>query len=100
MDFISGLLNSQGHNTIYNCIDKFTKFVRLIPCFKGQRALSALECANIFFFNIFRLFGVRKKMLHDRDSRFTSNLWKALWELLGTKVFFYKCLSSVDRWIG
>ena len=58
MDFISGLPSSQGYNTIYTCIDKFTKFVHLIPCFKGEGALSAPECANLFFSNIVRLFGV------------------------------------------
>ena len=31
MDFISGLPSSQGYNTIYTCIDKFTKFVHFIP---------------------------------------------------------------------
>ena len=54
MDFISGLPISQGNNTIYTCIGKFTKFVRLIPCFKGEGALSALECANLLFSKIIR----------------------------------------------
>ena len=73
MDFISRLPSSQGYNTIYTYIDKFTKFVWLISCFKGKGALSAPECANLFFSNIIRLFGVPKMVLHDRDSRFTSN---------------------------
>ena len=45
----------------------------VIPCFKGEGALSAPECANLFFSNIVRLFGVPKMVLHDHDSRFTSN---------------------------
>ena len=56
MDFISRLPSSQGYNTIYTCIDKFTKFVHLIPSFKGKGALSTLECANLFFSKIVRLF--------------------------------------------
>ena len=78
MDFISGLPSSQDYNSVYICIDKFSKFVRLIPCFKGEKALSVPECANPFFSNIVWLFGEPKMVLHDRDSRFSSNLWKAL----------------------
>ena len=88
MDVISGLHSSQGFNTIYIYIDKFTRFTQLIPWFKGERALSAPECANLFFSNIVRLFGVLKIVLHDQYSRLTSNFCKALWELLGTKVLF------------
>ena len=47
-----------------------------------------LSVLIFFFSNIVRLFGVPKIVLHDHDSRFTSNFWKALWELLGTKVLF------------
>ena len=62
--------------------------MHLIPCFKGKGALSASDCANLFFSNIIRLFGIPKIVLHDHNSRFTSNFWKALWELLGTRVLF------------
>ena len=77
---------SQGYNTFYTCIDKFTKFVHLIPCFKGEGAPNIPECTNLFFLNIVRLFGVPKMVLHDHDSRFTSKFWRALWEYLCTKV--------------
>ena len=60
MDFIPGIPGNQGYNTIYTFIDKFIKFVQLISCFKGEGALSAPECANLFFSNIVRLFGVQK----------------------------------------
>ena len=73
---------------LYTCIDNFIKFVRFIPCFKGEGALSTPECANLFFSNIVRLFGIPKMVLYNRDLRFTSNFWKALWEFLDTKVFF------------
>ena len=66
----------------------FTKFVQLIPCFKGEGALSVPKCANFFSSNIVMLFGKPKMVLCNRDSRFMSKFGKALWELLGTKVFF------------
>ena len=71
MDFISELPSSQGCNTIYTCIAKFTKW--LIPCLKAEGDLSAPNCANLFFSKIVRLFIVLKMVLHDLDSRFTFN---------------------------
>ena len=76
MDFISRLPSSQGYNPIYTFIDNLTKFVRLIPCFKGKGALGAPKCTIFFFLNIVRLFGIPKIVLHDRNSRFRSNFWK------------------------
>ena len=70
MNFMSRLLNSQGYNNIYTCIDSFTKFVQLIPYFKGAEPLSAPKFANLFFSNIIQLFGVPKMVLHDHESRF------------------------------
>ena len=88
IDFISGLSSSKDYNTIYIFSSKFTKFIQLTHCFKCKLALSVPESANLFFSNIVRLFGVPKMVLHNHDSRFTSILWKALWELLETKVIF------------
>ena len=88
ISFIFGQPSSQGYNTIYTCINKFTKFVWLIPCFKGEGALSVPECANLFFSSIVRLFGILKMVLHDHDSSFNSNFWKVFWELLSTKLLF------------
>ena len=45
-------------------------------------------CAYLFFSNIIGLFGVTKMVLYNHDLGFTSNFWKALLELLGTKVLF------------
>ena len=49
MDFITDLLLYSGFNGIYTCIDKLTKFVKLIPVSIGEGALSAPEVAHLFF---------------------------------------------------
>ena len=69
IDISSGLPSSQGYDIVFACIYKFTKSVRLIPCFKGEGALSATECANVFFSHIVRLFGVPKIVLYEHDKR-------------------------------
>ena len=83
MDFIVGLpvviRNNNKYNAFYTCVDRLTKFIRIIPCFIGDNALTAAEVASLFFENIVRFFGVPTSIVHDRDSRFTSSFWTALW---------------------
>ena len=62
--------------------------MRLIYCFEGKGALSAPECANVFFSHNFRLLALPKMGLQDCNSRLASILWKALWEFLETKILF------------
>ena len=57
---------------MFTCVDKFTKFCRLIPCWVGEGQLDAPQVANLFFEHVVRLFGVPAVVLHDRDPRFTS----------------------------
>ena len=48
--------------------------------------VTAPGTAQLFLDNIFRLHGLPKTIICDRDSRFTSHFWKALFDLLGTKI--------------
>ena len=86
MDFITDLPPCGGFNGIYTCVDKLTKFVKLIPVSIGEGALSAPEVARLFFEHVVRLFGIPHVVLHDRDARFTAHFWRCLWELLGSRV--------------
>ena len=44
------------------------------------------ELAKLFFQNVFRLHGMPKVLISDRDSRFTGDFWKPLFSLIGTKL--------------
>ena len=83
MDFITDLPLCGGFNRIYTCVDKLTKFVKLIPFLMREGALSALEVACLFFKHIVQLFSIPCVVLHDCDSCFTAQFWRCLWELLG-----------------
>ena len=88
MDFITGLPDINGFNALLVCIDKFSKLCWLIPCRAGEKELSALAIAKLFFEHIVRLYVVPRVMLHDRDPRFTAAFWKELWKILGCKTVF------------
>ena len=86
MDFITELPPCGGFNGIYTCIDKVTKFVKLIPVSIKEGALSAPEVACLFFEHVVRLFGIPPVVLHNCDACFTAHFWRCLWELLGSLV--------------
>ena len=86
MDFITDLPPCGGFNGIYTCVDKLTKFVKLIPVSIGEGVLSAPEVARLFFEHVVQLFGIPHMVLHDRDAHLTAHFWRCLWELLGSLV--------------
>ena len=85
MDFIVALpTSSDGYDGIYVIVDKLMKLVTLEPI---HTTATAPEIANIYFRRmVSKGFGVPKVIVSDRDSKFTSDFWKSLWLLLGTKL--------------
>jgi hypothetical protein len=47
---------------------------------------SAPDTARIFFEQVFRLHGLPKPIVSDRDAKFTSKFWQMLFQTLGTKL--------------
>lgn len=85
VDFITGLpLTVRGHDAIITFTDRLTKMVHFAPLkFEGS---SAERVARIFVDNVWRLHGVPRKIISDRDPRFVSAFWEELFRLVGTKL--------------
>ena len=76
MDFISGLpMTMRQHDSIMVVVDKLTKESHFMPV-KSTYKFNAI--ANNFMKEIFRLHGLPKAIISDRDTKFTSNFWKGL----------------------
>ena len=86
LDFVTHLPSDSGYNCLLVCVDKLTKFTKLVPCFMAAGKLSAHTVASLFFAHVVRHFGVPSTVLSDRDPRFTAAFWDALWRILGSKV--------------
>ena len=69
MDFITGLPKTQGKDCIFVVVDRLTKFAHF---FAIATHFSAAQVAELFFREIFRLHGLPKTIVSDRDSRFMS----------------------------
>ena len=66
-------------------VDKLINSAHFIPV---KSTYKAVNVAEIFLKEIFRLHGVPKMVIFDRDVKFTSNIWKSLFVGLETKINF------------
>jgi predicted aspartyl protease len=84
MDFIVQLPKTKaGHDAIYVIVDKLSKMAHFIPT---HTTATAPDTAKLFLHHVVKLHGVPKSIVSDRDSKFTSQFWKSLWQLLDTKL--------------
>ena len=80
-DLVIDLLESGGFTAIVVFIDKLTKMVH----FSGtSKEVTVMEYSQTFVDTVFRLHGLSKVIISDRDPRFTGKFWRALFDLLGT----------------
>ena len=72
LDFITGLPRNQNLNdSIMVVVDKLNKAAHFIPV---KTTYKATNIADIFMKKIFRLHGILKVIISNRDPKFTSNL--------------------------
>ena len=84
MDLITSLPKTKrGYTAIVVFVDRLTKMVHIVPT---VNEVNAPQLAQVFFHSVFKLHGLPKAIISDRDTRFTSAFWGALWTLLGTKL--------------
>ena len=62
-------------------VDKLIKSAHFIPI---KATCKAVNIEDIFMKEIFKLHGVSKVIVSDRDAKFIGNFWKDLFKGLGT----------------
>ena len=86
MDFITGLpMTWRQHDSIMVVVDKLIKAEHFIPVKSTHKTD---DIAKIFMKEIFKLHGLPKAIISDRDVKFTSNFLKGLFAYLGTNLNF------------
>ena len=76
MDLIVSLPKTKnGYDAIFVVVDRLTKMMHAIPITTN---INAPQLANIFLKEIYRLHGMPKIIVSDRDPRFTSIFWRSL----------------------
>jgi len=83
MDFIVQLpKTTQGFDAITVFVDKLSKQVHFCA---SHTTDSAIDVARLFFAQVFRLHGMPRTFISDRDSKFTGKFWRALCKMMGIK---------------
>ena len=86
MDFIMGLPKSKKQNdSIFVVVEKFSKATHFIPV---KQTYKTVHIVDIFLKDIFRLQGIPKVVISDRDTKFTINFWISLFSGLDTWLKF------------
>lgn len=85
MDFIGPLPELGNRDGLFNSITVIicllTSMVHLIP---SRTNYNASQLAELMFEHVFKLHGLLKAIISNRDVLFTSTFWKQLHRLIGT----------------
>jgi hypothetical protein len=98
LDFITVLPRTQKQNdSIMVVIDNLNKSAHFIPIKSTYKSINIDE---IFMKEIFRLHGIPKMVILDRDVKFTSTFWKELFVGLNPNLNFSTSYHpQTDGWI-
>ncbi|KAK7916542.1 hypothetical protein WMY93_012303 [Mugilogobius chulae] len=83
VDFVTGLPISEGNNTILTIVDRFSKAVHYVPL---PKLPSSSDTAKLLVQHVFRLHGIPTDIVSDRGPQFSSQVWKAFCQSLGSTV--------------
>lgn len=83
MDIIDGLPQSGNYNCILVIVDKFTKYAHF---FGLNHPFTVAKVAQTYLDNVYKLYGLPKAIISNRDPVFTSHFWKELFRIIGTEL--------------
>jgi transposase InsO family protein len=63
-------------------VDHLTRMAHFLPC---TESITTEETATLFLQEVYRLHGLPRVLISDRDPKFASAFWQTLWRRLGTR---------------
>ena len=79
MDFMTNFpITESRNNTVMVVVDRLSKMAHFIPLRFGEGEADTIMVAKLLFDHIFKLHGLPREIISDRDPRFTSNVARQL----------------------
>jgi transposase InsO family protein len=75
MDCITNFPNVDGYDAILTVVRTLSKMAHFIPC---NSKVNSRQLAKLFLNNAYRLHGLPRFLIGDRDTRYTSHFFKNL----------------------
>jgi hypothetical protein len=83
LDYLTHLPESNGCNSVLIVVDHLTRMAHFLPC---TEFVTAEETATLFLQGLYRLHGLPRVLVSDRDPKFVSGFCQTLWRRLGTRL--------------
>jgi hypothetical protein len=83
MDFITGLPKSGNKSVVMVVFDRLSKYAHFCAL---QHPFTTSKVSQIFMDQVFKFHGMPHSIIYDHDPTFTSNFWKELFKIQGTKL--------------
>ena len=83
LDFMDLPVSTTGRDCVLIITDRFSKVIHVMPT---SRTVTAQGTADLLLEGLVRLHGLPDSLISDRDPRFTSAIWEALWKAFGTRL--------------
>ncbi len=83
MDFMVNLPPSRGFDAIMVVVDRFSEMTYFIPT---KDSAMAQETGRLLFTHMFKHHGLPKNIVSNRNPKFMSKFWRALWKRMGSKL--------------
>jgi hypothetical protein len=82
MDFVTDLPASNGFDSMFVVVDRFSKATIVSPC---RKDITAEQTSQLYLNHVWRRTGLPHQVISDRGPQFASKVMRELWNKLGVK---------------
>jgi hypothetical protein len=75
LDYLTHLPESNGFNNVLIVVVHLTRMAHFLPC---TETITAEETATFYLWGVYRLHGLPRVLVSDRDPKFASGFWQTL----------------------